>query len=103
MNKNNQMDFTTYTCAICGAEHNNVLDRATCEMECTKRIAAEAKKAEEAKKQEEKNDRKAEVDAAFQRLHSLMTQYVNDYGYYEYDDETTNFAWPSKLYHRFWF
>ena len=92
-----------YKCGICGTEHQSVLDRARCEIACTERVEAEAKAATEAKKQEEKNTRKAEVDYAFENLHRLMTEFVKDYGHYEYDGETTNFAWPSKLYHRFWF
>ena len=103
MKNTDQLEYTTYACAICGPVHNNVLDRANCEIECAKRIAEEAQKAAEAKKQAEKNERKAEVDAAFEMLHKLMTAFVKDYGHYEYDGETTNFAWPSKLYHRLWF
>ena len=38
----------TYKCGICGAEYNNVLDRARCEIECGKKAEEEArKKAEE--------------------------------------------------------
>lgn len=94
----------SYKCGICGSEYDNVLDRANCEIECVKKAEEEARKAEEAKKKEEQKVRKAEVDAAFENLHKLVTAYVNDYGHYEYadDGEDTNFYWPSRLFHRFW-
>jgi hypothetical protein len=94
----------TYKCGICGAEYNNVLDRAECEIACTERIEEEARKAEELKKKEEQMARKVEVDEAFQHLHKLMTAYIKDYGHYEYSDggEDTNFHWPSRLWHNFW-
>jgi hypothetical protein len=64
-----------YKCGVCGTEHSSVLDRAKCELACTKKAEAEAKKLEEAKKKEEQKVRKAEVDTAF--------------------------YWPSRLFHRF--
>ena len=94
----------TYKCGVCGKEHSSVLDRAKCEIECSKRIEEEARKTAEAKKKEEQKIRKAEVDAAFKKLYDLMDAYVKDYGHYEYDDggEDTNFHWPSRMWHRFW-
>lgn len=94
----------TYQCGICGTSYNNILDRAKCEIACTERIEAEARKAAEAKKKEEHNVRKAEVDAEFERLHKLVTAYVRDYGHYEYGDggEETNFYWPSRVWSHFW-
>lgn len=94
----------TYKCGICGKEFNNVLDRAKCEINCSQKAEEEARKAEEAKKREEQNARKTEVDAAFEHLHKLVTEYVKDYGNYEYNDggENTNFYWPSRLWHSFW-
>lgn len=94
----------TYKCGICGAEYNNILDRAKCEIACTERVEEEARKAEELKKKEEQMTRKVEVDEAFQHLHKLMTAYIKDYGHYEYSDggEDTNFHWPSRLWHNFW-
>ena len=93
----------TYKCGFCGTAYNEIHDRMNCEAACHKKYAEEIKAAEEARKKEEKNVRKAEVDAAFERLHELLTAFVKDYGNYEYDGENTNFAWPSRLYHRFWF
>ena len=93
----------TYKCGVCGKEFDNILDRAKCEIACAEKAEEEARRAAEAKKIEEKNVRKAEVDEAFVHLHSLITEFVKDYGHYEYDGESTNFTWPSKLYHRFWF
>lgn len=102
--KNNIYHAPAYICGICGAEHQSVLDRARCEIACTEKIEAEEKALAEAKKKEEQTARKAEVDAAFENLHRLMTEYVKDYGHYEYSDggEDTNFHWPSRVWHRFW-
>ena len=94
----------TYKCGVCGKEFNNVLNRAKCEIACTERVEAEAKKAAELKKKEEQKTRKAEVDSSFENLHKLITAYVKDYGHYEYGDggEETNFYWPSRVWSHFW-
>lgn len=94
----------TYQCGICGKSYKNVLDRAKCEIACTERIEAEAKKAAEEKKKVEQTLRKKAVDEAFENLHRLVTAYVKDYGHYEYGDggENINFHWPSRLWHSFW-
>lgn len=84
-----------YKCGICGAEYSSVLDRAKCEIACSERVAAEAKAAEEAKKKEEQKMRKEAVDEEFERLHRMLTDYVNDYGHYEYGNDYFN--WPSKF------
>jgi hypothetical protein len=102
--KNNIYCKFTYKCGICGMEFDNVLDRAKCEIECSRKAEEEAKKAAEAKKKEEQQLRKSAVDEAFEHLHKLVTAYVKDYGSYEYDNngEDTNFYWPSRMWHRFW-
>lgn len=102
--KNNIYCKFTYKCGICGKEHPSVYDRMNCEMACVKKKQEEERQAAEAKKKEEQNTRKAEVDAAFEHLHKLVTAYVKDYGHYEYSDggEDTNFHWPSRLWHSFW-
>ena len=94
----------TYKCGICGKEYNNVLDRAKCEIACAEKAEEEARKAAEAKKKEEQKARKAEVDEVFEHLHKLVTDYVKDYGHYEYGDggEKTNFYWPSRVWSHFW-
>jgi len=103
-NENNIYCKFTYKCGICGKEHQNVLDRAKCEIACTKKAESEAKKAAEEKKKEEQKIRKAAVDEAFEHLHKLVTAYVADYGHYEYGDdgEDTNYYWPSRTWHRLW-
>lgn len=103
-NKNNVYCKFTYKCGICGNEFNNVLDRAKCEIACSEKAEAEAKKAAEAKKKEEQATRKAEVDFAFEALHKLMTTYVKDYGSYEYTkgDDKSHFHWSSGSSYRLW-
>ena len=51
--ENNMFIKPIYKCGVCGKEHENIVARATCELECTKRIEEETKKAAEAKKKEE--------------------------------------------------
>ena len=103
MEDNNIYCKFTYKCGVCGKEHDSVLNRAKCEIECTEKAELEAKKAAEAKKKEEQKVRKAEVDAAFKNLHKLVTAYVEDYGYYNYEDITNGtFNWPSRLWNYFW-
>lgn len=94
----------TYKCGVCGKEYNNVPDRARCEITCTKRIEEEARKAAEEKKVAKQKMRKEAVDEALENLHRLVSEYVKDYGHYEYGDggEDTNFYWPSRLWHSFW-
>lgn len=94
----------TYKCGFCGAEYDEIHDRMNCEASCHKRLVEEMKAAEEAAKKAEHDSRKAEVDAAFETLHKLMTEYVNDYGIYEYakSDEYSCFQWSSGASHRLW-
>ena len=93
----------TYQCGICGQSYDSVLQRAQCEIACAEKVEAEAKKAAEEKKKEEQKIRKAEVDTAFENLHKLVSAYVEDYGYYNYDDnQKGNFYWPSRLWNHFW-
>lgn len=65
------MNESVYTCAICGKEHNSILSRAKCEIECANRAEEEAKKAAEAKKQAEYNARVEEVNKAFDHAYKL--------------------------------
>jgi hypothetical protein len=96
-----------YKCGICGTEHSSILDRAKCEIACVEKAEAEAKAAAEAQKKEEQKLRKEAVDDSVRNLHRLVTEYVKDYGHYEYGDsnndgEYTNFYWPSRAWHRLW-
>jgi DNA-directed RNA polymerase subunit RPC12/RpoP len=94
----------TYKCGICGKEFDNVLDRANCEIECVKKAEEAARKAEAEKKAAEQTMRKEAVDEAFENLHRLVTEYVKDYGHYEYGDggDDTNFYWPTRVWHSLW-
>lgn len=104
MEKKNVHCKFIYKCEICGKEFDSVLDRANCEIECSRKAEEDAKKVAEAKKKEEQFDRKAEIDEAFENLYKLITEYVKDYGHYEYSDggECTNFYWPTRLWRHFW-
>ena len=74
------MNESVYTCAICGKEHNCILSRAKCEIECANRVEEEAKKAAEAKKQAEYNARVEEVNKAFDNAYKLRDELMKDYG-----------------------
>lgn len=104
MEENNVYCKFTYKCGICGKEYSGVLDRAKCEIACAEKAEEEARNVAEAKKKEEQTMRKEAVDEAFENLHKLVSEYVKDYGYYEYGDsgESTHFYWPSRLLHSFW-
>lgn len=87
-----------YKCEICGKEHSNITDRAKCELDCAKRIEAEAKKAAEAKKMAEQKVRKEEVEKAINHAKELLVAYINDYKSYEFSTEDEEYTfWPSKL------
>lgn len=103
-NKKNVHCKFTYTCGICGNSYTTILDRANCEIKCVKKAEEEARKAEEKKKAAEQAMRKEAVDEALENLHRLVSEYVKDYGHYEYGDggEDTNFHWPSRLWNHFW-
>ena len=92
----------TFICAICGKGYDSILDRATCEIDCTKKKEEEEKRVAAAKKMAEKNMRKEAVDEAVANAFRLVKSYMNDYGSYSYDGETTqDFVWPSKIWHYF--
>lgn len=99
--KNNVCRKRTYKCAICGKAHESVYERMMCEAECYVKLEEEERKLAEEKRAAEKAVRKEAVDEAFENLHKLITEYVKDYGYYEYEDK--NCHWPSKLWHNFIF
>lgn len=77
---------TVYYCAVCGKEYTSIVERATCELECAKRVEEEAKKVAEAKKKKEQMGRLAEIDAAYAAADKLMEKYIEDYSVGEYID-----------------
>ena len=93
-----------YKCAICETLHEDVISRAKCEISCIEKKAEEERKAAEAKKAAEQKLRKEAVDEAIKRAAKLQRDYINDYGYYEYEGELVdNVFLPSKLWHNFLF
>lgn len=100
----NTVERKMYKCEICGKSHFSVYDRMNCEMSCVKKQQEEERKAAEAKKVAEQKMRKEAVDEAIKRAIKLQSDYVNDYGHYEYEGELAdNFFLPSKLWHHFVF
>lgn len=80
----------TFQCAICGTWHNNILDRAQCEIACTEKKAEEERKAAEAKKAAEYEARVKEVNMAFEKAYELRDKLVADYGEYKYQRKFNN-------------
>ena len=79
-----------YKCAVCETWHPDIVSRARCEIACTEKKAEEERKAAELKKEAEYAERKAEVDAAFNKAYELKDKFVNDYGRYTYRKPTSN-------------
>ena len=91
-----------FTCALCGKEYDSILERATCEINCTKKKEEEEKKVAAEKKAVEKKLRKEAVDEAVANAVRLVKAYMNDYGSYSYDGETSqDCIWPSRIWHYF--
>lgn len=81
------MENRVFICAICGKEHNSILDRAQCEINCAEE---EARKAAEAKKAAEYEARVKEVNMAFEKAYELRDKLVEDYGEYKYQRKCDN-------------
>ena len=96
------MEEKFYRCGICGSEYSNIKSRMLCECDCIKKKELEEKKAAETKKKKEQKLRKEAVDEAIKRAAQLKSEYVKDYGHYEYEGEIVeNVFWPSKIFHMF--
>lgn len=86
-----------YKCAICDKIFEDVVSRATCELECAKRVEEEAKKAAEAKKRAEKKARLDEIDAAYAAADKLMEMYIKDFGIFTETDVKNGAIFPDLL------
>ena len=96
------MDNREYKCAVCNTWHKDIVSRARCEIACTEKKVEEERKAAEAKKTAEQKLRKEAVDDAIKRAAKLQSDYVKDYGHYEYEGEIIpNVFWPNKIWHLF--
>lgn len=84
------MDYKEYECALCGTRHKDVISRAECELACAKKKAEEERKAAELKREAEYANRKAEVDAAFDKANELRDKFLKDYGSYTYSKPVSN-------------
>ena len=91
-----------YKCGICGAEHDNVFDRAKCEMTCFEKQKEEARKLAESKKKAEKDGRQLELDKEIEYVNKLIEKFVEDYGSYQYKGKDFNHYFR-KLWTPFWF
>ena len=76
-----------YKCGVCDSIYDSIIERAQCEIECTKKAENAARKAAEEKKKLERTTRKKEVDLAIENAQKLMDRYVKDYGNYSYKAE----------------
>lgn len=92
----------TYKCGICGTEHDNIFDRAKCEMACFEKQKEEARKLAESKKKAEKDARQLEVDKAIEYVDGLLEKFIEDYGSYHYNGKGFNHYFR-QLCTPFWF
>lgn len=98
--QNNFYYKPAYKCGICNSEYSSVQERMNCEMSCIKKQKEEERKAAEAKKVAEQKLRKEAVDEAIKRAAKLQSEYIKDYGHYEYEGEIIpNVFWPNKIWH----
>ena len=80
MTTNISTEKLIYPCAICGAKHESVEARNTCEAKCIKERQAAEEIMKKHKLEEEKDDRKKEIDALYALLNKKIRDYVKDYG-----------------------
>ena len=69
----------SYSCAICGSEHESIEARNTCETKCIKERKAAEELMRKQKLEEEKDTRKKEIDAIYAHLNEKIKEYVKDY------------------------
>ena len=91
-----------YKCSICGKEHDNVFDRAKCELTCFEKQKEEARKLVESKKKAEKDTRQLEVDKAIERANELLEKFIEDYDEYQYKGKEKN-SYLRRLFSLLWF
>ena len=90
-----------FKCSICEKEYSNVMDRAHCELACSKKQQEEVKKAAELQKQAEKAASEAKVTEAFDAAYKMRDEHVAKYGFYSYTrkEPTSNKSahpdWPT--------
>ena len=91
-----------YKCAVCDEVYDSIEQRTNCERLCLKKQEEEKRREAEAKKAVDKQLRKDAVDEAIKRAAKLYSEFVKDYGHYEYDGEIIpNVFWPNKIWHMF--
>lgn len=94
-----------FKCAICGKEYEDVEARINCEITCLhQRKEAEIKK-KELELQAAQDNRKAEVDLAYENFLELKDAYVKDYGVYTYSSCRSNindYTHTMKMFKDFW-
>jgi hypothetical protein len=95
-----------FKCSICGKIYDKPIDRAKCEIDCTKKQEEDAKRLLEEKKKAEQKARHAEVTKAIDDAYKLLDKYMKDYGTYHYNGNNLSIlddVLPSKFLHYFLF
>ena len=80
VNVKKNTDKTSYSCAICGSEHESIEARHACETKCIKERRDAEELMRKQKLEEEKDVRKKEIDAMYILLNEKIKNYVKDYG-----------------------
>lgn len=68
-----------YKCSFCGAEYDDPVSRAQCEIKCNEKQKLEAERIKKENLQKEKETRKESVRVAYQNFAELRDQYIKDY------------------------
>ena len=79
-----------YKCGVCDTTYDDILERAKCEITCTKKKKEKERAVAAAKKEAEYTDRKKEVDSAFDNAYELREKFLKDYGSYTYRKSASN-------------
>lgn len=76
------MDNTFYTCPYCKEEYTDPSDLAHCILSCKDKKKQEEESRKKAELALEKENRKRELDEAFENWNKLRKEFIKDYGYY---------------------
>lgn len=75
-------DKSVYRCAICGKSYDTIEERSACETKCLSDRAEAERKRKEEELRKTKENRKKEVDMAWDHYNELRNEYLKDYGSY---------------------
>lgn len=90
-------DKSAYRCAICGKSYDTIEERSACETKCLSDRAEAERKRKEEELRKTKENRKKELDMAWDHYNELLKAYIKDYGSYSAVREYSNGDWVNDL------